>query len=235
MVGKIQLSWEAFDAYGIDKYIITINGTKTVIGAYDKMTFAQLAVSGKNTYSIVAVDNSGFTTEVAGSLYVASPAGSISGNAVTQIIGFDEKRRAVGYIANEGVEAPIWKGIWEWGADSPERAVAVGNFAGSSADHAGLLFYNEETFAFGAWTDITDPGYGYVELGNAGSAVEVKAIGNFDGNGSDDILVEKEDGSIGIMTEVKEYTAITSGNAVELAGAGYFGAENGGATRARGM
>ena len=53
------------------------------------------------------------------------------------------------------------------------------------------------------------------------------AIGNFDGNGSDDILVEKEDGSIGIMTDVKEYTAITSGNAVELAGAGYFGAENG--------
>ena len=45
---------------------------------------------------------------------VESPNASLTNNGVSQIIGFDEKRRAVGYIANEGVEAPIWKGIWDW-------------------------------------------------------------------------------------------------------------------------
>jgi hypothetical protein len=225
--GKLQISWQAFDAFGVEKYVITINGKKTTIEAYEKMTFGQNAIAGKNTYSIAAVDKNGYTTEVSGSLYVMSPAGNISGNAVTQIVGFDAARGAVGYIANEGVEAPVWKGIWEWGADSSMKAVAVGHFAGTDASHSGLLFYNEDTFAFGAWTDITDPSYGYVELGNAGSAVEVKAIGNFDGNYNDDILIEKEDGSIALMPDVKGQIAITSGNAVELAGAGSFGAANG--------
>ena len=153
---------------------------------------------------------------------VESPNASLTNNGVSQIIGFDEKRRAVGYIANEGVEAPIWKGIWDWNDNSGMRAVATGHFAGASVEHDGVLCYNEKTFTFDAWTDITDSSYGYVSLGNAGSAVEVKDLAKLDGNDFDDVLVVKKDGSIGVMLDVKNYKAITTGNAVELAGAGTF-------------
>ena len=226
--GRLVLSWTAFDTFGISDYIVTINGEVIKTGFnFEKVEISRPLVNGKNNYSIVAIDNNGFSTQFSGSLDYKAPEGSITGNGVAQIVGFDAARGAVGYIANEGIEAPVWKGIWEWGADSSMKAVAVGHFAGTDASHSGLLFYNEDTFAFGAWTDITDPSYGYVELGNAGSAVEVKAIGNFDGNYNDDILIEKEDGSIALMPDVKGQIAITSGNAVELAGAGSFGAANG--------
>jgi len=226
--GRLVLSWTAFDTFGINDYVVTINGEVIKTGyKFEEVEISRPLVNGKNVYSIVAIDNNGFSTEFSGSLNYKAPEGNITGNGVAQIVGYDAARGAVGYIANEGVEAPLWEGIWEWGADSPMKPVAIGHFAGTDASHSGLLFYNEDTFTFGAWTDITNPSYGYVALGNAGSAVEVKAIGKFDGNYNDDILVVKEDGSIGIMNDVKGYAAVTSGNAVELAGAGSFGAANG--------
>ena len=226
--GRLVLSWTAFDTFGINDYIVTINGEVIKTGyKFEEVEISRPLVNGKNVYSIVAIDNNGFAAEFSGELDYKAPEGNITGNGFAQIVGYDAARGAVGYIANEGVEAPLWEGIWEWGADSPMKPVAIGHFAGTDASHSGLLFYNEDTFTFGAWTDITDPSYGYVALGNAGSAVEVKAIGKFDGNYNDDILVVKEDGSIGIMNDVKGYAAVTSGNAVELAGAGSFGAANG--------
>ncbi len=226
--GRLVLSWTAFDTFGINDYVVTINGEVIKTGyKFEEVEISRPLVNGKNVYSIVAIDNNGFAAEFSGELDYKAPEGNITGNGIAQIVGYDAARGAVGYIANEGVEAPLWEGIWEWGADSPMKPVAIGHFAGTDASHSGLLFYNEDTFTFGAWTDITNPSYGYVALGNAGSAVEVKAIGKFDGNYNDDILVVKEDGSIGIMNDVKGYAAVTSGNAVELAGAGSFGAANG--------
>ena len=217
----------AIDFAIVDKFIsglgsdYSFNGNFSIRDSFRKFPVSN-AVSGNSSNTgaeNICIDNAVVAVE--------SPAASLMNNGVSQIVGFDDARGAVGYIANEGVEAPVWKGIWQWGVNAPEKAVAIGHFFGTGVSHSGLLFYNEDTFAFGAWTDLTDPGYGYVELGNAGSNVDVKAIGNFDGNDCDDILVEKEDGSIGIMTDVRKYTAITSGNAVELEGAGFFGAANG--------
>ena len=236
--GKLQLTWEAYDAFGLDEYIITINGKETVFGtAYEKMSFAQVAVNGENTYSIIAVDNNGNRTEVTGSYTFNAPAANLVQNGTSQIVTYYAAEGIVGYYTVNG-DTTTWAPVWNWGNSDVWEVVAVGNFGSSSVNHDGLLLYNKTNKTFAAWHNLNDPSYEYESLCWADGDFAVNALVDLDGNGKDDVLIYSPDGnqkgSFGVVLDGAVYKDIWHiendkgiGVGVELVNAGSFGAADG--------
>ena len=113
----------------------------------------------------------------------------------------------VGYVANAGEPAPAWVGTWEWSGNDAAiwQVVGVGRFAGSEVDHDGLLLYNTGNSTYAAWTDLNDPSYGYVSLCYTGADFSIECLGDFDGNGFDDLVLCGSSGSVGIVSDGTVY------------------------------
>ncbi len=166
---------------------------------------------------------------------------SISGNKVSQIIAWDANRGAVGMVATSPDAPAQWKGIWDWsgccGTGSvcctDKWAVAgTGRFKGTALDTDGILLYNKQNNTFAVWSNIADPSYGYISLCHVEANFSVKAVGNFNNNEFDDIIICDEKGSFGVVLDGVTYRDIwhvdnPASNNIELVGAGYFGNANG--------
>ena len=236
--GKLQLSWNAYDNFGIDKFIVTINGKEEVIDAVGgEMTFAQTALSGKNTYSIVAVDESGLETEISGIYSTKTPAANLLENGTSQIATYYAEKGIVGYYTVNG-DTTTWAPVWEWGNSDMWDVVAVGNFGSSSVEHDGLLLYNKTNHTFAAWHNLNDPSYEYESLCWSDGDFAVNSLVDFDGNGKDDVLIYapggNQKGSFGVVLDGAVYKDIWhidlstgEGAGTELINAGYFGAADG--------
>ena len=235
--GKLQLSWNAYDNFGLDKFIVTINGKEEVIAADGEMSFAQTALEGKNTYSIVAVDKSGLKTEVSGIYSTKIPAGNLLENGTSQIVTYYAATGTVGYYTVNG-DTTAWTPVWEWGNSDMWDVVAVGNFGSSSVEHDGLLLYNKTNHTFAAWHNLNDPSYEYESLCWSDGDFAVNSLVDFDGNGKDDVLIYapggNQKGSFGVVLDGAVYKDIWhidlstgEGAGTELVNAGYFGAADG--------
>ena len=166
---------------------------------------------------------------------------SISANGVSQIIAWDANRGTVGMVATTKDSGATWQGIWDWsGCCGTGKACCVdkwrvagtGRFKGTEINTDGILLYNTENNTFAVWSDISNASYGYVSLCHVEANFSVKAIGNFNNNQYDDIIIYDEKGSFGVVIDGTTYYDIwhvedTANNNIELVGAGYFGNPNG--------
>ena len=236
--GKLQLSWNAYDNFGLDKFIVTINGKEEIIDAAGgAMSFAQTVLEGKNTYSVVAVDKSGLETEVSGIYSTKVPAANLLDNGTSQIATYYAATGTVGYYTVNG-DTTTWTPVWEWGNSDMWDVVAVGNFGSSSVEHDGLLLYNKTNHTFAAWHNLNDPSYEYESLCWSDGDFAVNSLVDFDGNGKDDVLIYapggNQKGSFGVVLDGAVYKDIWhidlstgEGAGTELVNAGYFGAADG--------
>ena len=157
------------------------------------------------------------------------PQANLLGNKVSQIVGWDKEKGAVGYVATDGIPGNKWRGIWDWDGKDVDlwRVVGIGRFAGSTVDHDGILLYNGIGTTFAAWTNLNDPSYGYVNLCHVDGNFNTKCLTDLDQDKYDDVLIFDEKGSFGVVLDGAKYVDIwhvdnPRGNAWQLRGAGCF-------------
>lgn len=214
------------DVTGVTSYDIVFDGASysfDAAGSDAKFTLNNIG-EGKHTYSVTAYDAAGNKVTSEEQTVSISVAANIKSNGYSQIVAYDAGRGALGYIYNDGETKPVWKGLWQWGADAADKAVAVGRFSGSEANCDGILVYNSANQSLWAWTDLGASGYAYKSYGYLKDGFTVEGIADLDGNGYDDLLVSYEDGTIGASIDGAKYVQLGSG--VEVIGGANFGTDN---------
>lgn len=236
---------------GTPTYTVTVdanqkNGTYNLAqGAHDfagslsigtvKGSFGTITVNGDDLsyngvkYSLDKNDGN-LTLTVVNTNKKSSPNSNLLSNGVSQIVGWDKEKGAVGFIAADGNVAPTWRGVWDWDGQDVDlwRVVGVGRFAGSTVDYDGILLYNGIGTTFAAWTNLNDPSYGYVDLCHVDGNFNTRTLANMNNNEYDDVLIYDEKGSFGVVLDGTHYKDIwhvddAASNVWQLRGAGSFG------------
>ena len=223
---------EAVGSYALAQSAASFTGSITITDNADPSTvYGTVTVNGEKlyhngtAYSLKSSDGN-LTLQVS-----AIEDSALSANGVSQIVGYDAARGAVGYVATDPSAAATWKGIWQW--DYPEKwsVLAVGRFEGKLGNETdGILLYNEDRHTLVAWTDLSHPSYGQVELGTLDKGFSVTGLANLDGNSYDDVIVTHENGSFGVMLDGKIFKSIWnvasgSSTTLKVVGSGSFGGE----------
>ncbi|MBE6387402.1 MAG: hypothetical protein E7045_05005 [Lentisphaerae bacterium] len=214
------------DVTGVTSYDIVFDGASysfDAAGSDAKFTLNNIG-EGKHTYTVTAYDAAGNKVTSEEQTVSISVAANIKSNGYSQIVAYDAGRGAIGYIYNDGETKPVWKGLWQWGADAADKAVAVGCFSGSTGKGDGILVYNSANQSLWAWTDLGASGYAYKSYGYLKDGFTVEGIADLDGNGYDDLLVSYEDGTFGASIDGAKYVQLGSG--VEVIGGANFGTDN---------
>ena len=214
------------DVTGVTSYDIVFDGASysfDAAGSDAKFTLNNIG-EGKHTYTVTAYDAAGNKVTSEEQTVSISVAANIKSNGYSQIVAYDAGRGAIGYIYNDGETKPVWKGLWQWGADAADKAVAIGCFSGSTSKGDGVLVYNSANQSLWAWTDLGASGYAYKSYGYLKDGFTVEGIADLDGNGYDDLLVSYEDGTFGASIDGAKYVQLGSG--VEVIGGANFGTDN---------
>ncbi len=164
---------------------------------------------------------------------ITEPRTNLLDNGYSQIVAWDAEKGKVGYVATNGLAAPAWAGIWEWGGNEAAmwKVVGVGQFS-ADVEHDGILLYNGNGNTFAAWTDLGQGDYGYVSLCHVDGNFQTLALADFDNNGLDDVIIYDENGSFGIVSDAAAYHDVwhvdnAETNVQQVIGAGYFGNADG--------
>jgi hypothetical protein len=165
------------------------------------------------------------STDNFGRLYLnvdVLPEANLTGGDSSQIIVWSKANGTVGYI-----EGTSFQNVYEWSEaeTSMWEVVGAGRFDGAASANDSILVYNNMTNQFAVWSDLDDPDNSYTELYRMDSDCRVIGLANLDGNGYDDILIAKENGSYGVLYDGVNWQSISGDG--ELIGAGDFGAADG--------
>ena len=212
------------------------NGIKLTQYSFDNKTWTagtSVTVTKNGTVYFKTTDNAGNVTTKSTAVTKIStvpPTANLLSNGVSQIVGWDKAKGAVGFMATDGVPGNKWRGVWDWDGKDVDlwRVVGVGHFAGSKVDHDGILLYNGIGTTFAAWTNLNDPSYGYVNLCHVEGNFNTKCLTDLDSDKYDDVLIYDEKGSFGVVLDGATYKDIwhvdnAKTNPWQLCGAGSFG------------
>ncbi len=211
-------------------------GIKLTQYSFDNKTWTtgtSVTVTQNKTVYFKTTDNAGNVTSKSVSvtkIRTEEPKANLLSNGVSQIVGWDKEKGAVGFVATDGVPGNKWRGVWDWDGKDVDlwRVVGVGHFAGSKVDHDGILLYNGIGTTFAAWTNLNDPSYGYVNLCHVEGNFNTKCLTDLDSDQYDDVLIYDEKGSFGVVLDGATYKDIwhvdnAKTNPWQLCGAGSFG------------
>ena len=212
------------------------NGIKLTQYSFDNKTWTtgtSVTVTQNRTVYFKTTDNAGNVTSksvAVTKIRTEEPKANLLSNGVSQIVGWDKEKGAVGFVATDGVPGNKWRGVWDWDGKDVDlwRVVGVGHFAGSKVDHDGILLYNGIGTTFAAWTNLNDPSYGYVNLCHVEGNFNTKCLTDLDSDQYDDVLIYDEKGSFGVVLDGATYKDIwhvdnAKTNPWQLCGAGSFG------------
>ena len=212
------------------------NGIKLTQYSFDNKTWTagtSVTVTKNGTVYFKTTDNAGNVTTKSTAVTKIStvpPTANLLSNGVSQIVGWDKAKGAVGFMATDGVPGNKWRGVWDWDGKDVDlwRVVGVGHFAGSKVDYDGILLYNGIGTTFAAWTNLNDPSYGYVNLCHVEGNFNTKCLTDLDSDKYDDVLIYDEKGSFGVVFDGATYKDIwhvdnAKTNPWQLCGAGSFG------------
>ena len=212
------------------------NGIKLTQYSFDNKTWTtgtSVTVTQNRTVYFKTTDNAGNVTSksvAVTKIRTEEPKANLLSNGVSQIVGWDKEKGAVGFVATDGVPGNKWRGVWDWDGKDVDlwRVVGVGHFAGSKVDHDGILLYNGIGTTFAAWTNLNDPSYGYVNLCHVEGNFNTKCLTDLDSDKYDDVLIYDEKGSFGVVLDGATYKDIwhvdnAKTNPWQLCGAGSFG------------
>lgn len=207
-------------AYLLGAQGIDFGGTLTIsAGANEigKVTFNNNLMVGDYAFAL--------STDSFGRLYLnvdVLPESNLTGGDGSQIVVWSKANGTVGYI-----DGTTLHNVYEWSeAEAPMwEVVGAGRFDGAASANDSILVYNNMTNQFAVWSDLNDPDNSYTELYRMDSDCRVIGLANLDGNGYDDILIAKENGSYGVLYDGVNWQAISGDG--ELIGAGDFGTADG--------
>ncbi|MBR7119751.1 MAG: AIDA repeat-containing protein [Lentisphaeria bacterium] len=212
------------------------SGIKLTQYSFDNKTWTtgtSVTVTQNRTVYFKTTDNAGNVTSksvAVTKIRTEEPKANLLSNGVSQIVGWDKEKGAVGFVATDGVPGNKWRGVWDWDGKDVDlwRVVGVGHFAGSKVDHDGILLYNGIGTTFAAWTNLNDPSYGYVNLCHVEGNFNTKCLTDLDSDQYDDVLIYDEKGSFGVVLDGATYKDIwhvdnAKTNPWQLCGAGSFG------------